>query len=93
MLLTRWTTSSSPDDGYSNGDGDVNGDHDDGSRDDGGRVLPHRQQRRPLRRLHLLLLLDSEQLQSQTKNIILIAIIPGFDFVHHFDRPRLVEPA
>ena len=90
MLLTRWTTSSSPDDGYSNGDGDVNGDHDDGSRDDGGRVLPHRQQRRPLRRLHLLLLLV---LQCQIKTITFIAVIPGFDFVHHFDRPRLVEPA
>ena len=73
-------------------DGDVNGDDDDGS-GDGGRVPPHRQQRRPLRRLHLLLLLGSEQLQCQTKTIILIAIIPGFDFVHHFDRPRLVEPA
>ena len=84
MLPTRWTTSSSPDDGYSNGDGDVNGDHDDGGGDDddgssddvdgggddGGRVLPHRQQRRPLRRLHLLLLLGNEQLQCQIKTII-----------------------
>ena len=107
MLLTRWTTSSSPDDGYGNDGGDVNCDHDDdGSGDDGdgsddddggsgddGRVPPHRQQRRPLRRLHLLLLLGNEKLQCQTKTIILIAIVPGFDFVHHFDRRRLVEPA
>ena len=83
MLLTRWTTSSSPDE---------DSDDDDGGGDDGGRLPPHRQQRRSLRRFHLLLLLGSEKLQCQTKTIILIAIIPDFDFVHHFDRPRLVEP-
>ena len=35
MLLTRWTTSSSPDDGYGNGGGDVNCDHDDDGSGDG----------------------------------------------------------
>ena len=36
MLLTRWTTSSSPGDDFGNDDGDVNGDNDDDDDDDGG---------------------------------------------------------